>query len=107
MSGRVSTGISHFFEHMMFNGAKKFGPKQFDTEMEKAGGNNDAYTSRTLPYTGLVPLLRLKLIFDMEADRIRDLEFDPKMFESERGVVAIPSGEPRSTTAISDSFGSS
>lgn len=21
------TGISHFFEHMMFNGAKKYGPK--------------------------------------------------------------------------------
>ena len=34
------TGISHFFEHMMFNGAKKFGPKQFDNEMGKAGGNN-------------------------------------------------------------------
>ncbi|HBF46126.1 MAG TPA: peptidase M16, partial [Shewanella frigidimarina] len=24
------TGISHFFEHMMFNGSKKFGPKMFD-----------------------------------------------------------------------------
>src|SRR5215472_1831481 len=40
------TGISHFFEHMMFNGAKKYGPKQFDNEMEKAGGNNNAYTSQ-------------------------------------------------------------
>src|SRR5215204_4521906 len=42
------TGISHFFEHMMFNGAKKFGPKQFDIEMEKAGGNNNAYTTNDL-----------------------------------------------------------
>ena len=33
------TGLSHFFEHMMFNGAKKYGPKQFDVEMEKSGGN--------------------------------------------------------------------
>src|ERR1035438_4029818 len=39
------TVISHFFEHMMFNGAKKYGPKQFDFEMEKAGGNNNAYTT--------------------------------------------------------------
>src|SRR5712692_11878883 len=39
------TGISHFFEHMMFNGAKKYGQKQFDIEMEKSGGNNNAYTS--------------------------------------------------------------
>jgi predicted Zn-dependent peptidase len=23
-------GISHLFEHMMFNGAKKYGPGQFD-----------------------------------------------------------------------------
>jgi zinc protease len=36
------TGISHFFEHMMFNGAKKYGPKQFDIQMEKAGGENNA-----------------------------------------------------------------
>ena len=28
----------------MFNGAAKYGPKQFDNEMEKAGGNNNAYT---------------------------------------------------------------
>ena len=27
------TGISHFFEHMMFNGAKKYGPKEFDIVM--------------------------------------------------------------------------
>src|ERR1700759_5380893 len=39
------TGISHFFEHMMFNGAKKYGPKQFDIQMEKAGGENNASTS--------------------------------------------------------------
>src|SRR5262245_16754900 len=43
-----TTGLSHFFEHMMFNGAKKYGPKQFDIEMEKAGGNNNAYTTRDL-----------------------------------------------------------
>src|SRR4030088_1797420 len=41
-----TTGVSHFFEHMMFNGAKKYGPKQFDNEMEKSGGNNNAYTTR-------------------------------------------------------------
>ena len=28
------TGLSHFFEHMMFNGAKKYGPKLFDQTME-------------------------------------------------------------------------
>src|SRR6187431_271641 len=38
------TGISHFFEHMMFNGAKKYGPKQFDRVMETHGGSSNAYT---------------------------------------------------------------
>ena len=28
------TGISHLFEHMMFNGARRYGPKEFDQMME-------------------------------------------------------------------------
>ena len=83
-----ATGMSHFFEHMMFNGARKFGPKQFDVQMEKNGGENNAYTSEDLTvYTDFFPNTALELIFDMEADRIRDLAFDPKLIESERGVV--------------------
>jgi zinc protease len=83
------TGISHFFEHMMFNGAKKYGPKQFDIEMEKNGGHNNAYTTRDVTvYTNWVPSTALTLMMDMEADRIQNLSLDPKMIESERGVVA-------------------
>ncbi len=82
------TGISHFFEHMMFNGAKKYGPKQFDIQMEKAGGRNNAYTSEDVTvYTDWFPSPALELMMDMESDRIRDLAFDPKIIESERGVV--------------------
>lgn len=83
-----TTGLSHFFEHMMFNGAKKYGPKQFDIEMERAGGRNNAYTSNDVTvYTDWFPSSALELMFDMESDRIRDLAFDPKIIESERGVV--------------------
>ena len=82
------TGVSHFFEHMMFNGAKKYGPKQFDVQMEKNGGNNNAYTTNDVTvYTDWFPNTALELMFDMESDRIRDLAFDPKIIESERGVV--------------------
>ncbi|NOT60467.1 MAG: insulinase family protein [Acidobacteria bacterium] len=84
-----TTGLSHFFEHMMFNGAKKYGPKEFDRVMEAAGGANNAYTSNDLTvYQDWFPASALELIFDLEADRIRDLSFDPKVVESERGVVA-------------------
>lgn len=83
-----TTGLSHFFEHMMFNGAKKYGPKQFDIVMEKAGGRNNAYTSNDMTvYTNFIPSSALEVTFDLEADRIRDLAIDPKMVESERGVV--------------------
>jgi zinc protease len=83
-----ATGVSHFFEHMMFNGAKKYGPKQFDNNMERNGGSNNAYTSNDVTvYTDWFPSSALELMFDMEADRIGDLAFDPKMIESERGVV--------------------
>ncbi len=39
------TGISHFFEHMMFNGTKTRAPGEFDRVMEAGGGRNNAYTS--------------------------------------------------------------
>jgi zinc protease len=83
-----ATGISHFFEHMMFNGARKYGPKQFDRQMDDHGGNNNAYTTNDVTvYTDWFPSPALELMFDMESDRIRDLAFDPKIIESERGVV--------------------
>src|SRR5580658_4516516 len=83
-----TTGLSHFFEHMMFNGAKKYGPGQFDFQMEKNGGNNNAYTTEDdTVYTDWFPRGALELMMEMEADRIRDLAFDPKIIESERGVV--------------------
>ena len=83
------TGISHFFEHMMFNGAKKYGPKMFDRTMEAAGGANNAYTTEDLTvYTNWFPSTALETIFDLEADRIGHLDINARMVESERGVVA-------------------
>src|SRR6202022_4948209 len=61
-----ATGVSHFFEHMMFNGAKKYGPKQFDIQMEKSGGNNNAYTTEDVTvYPDWFPATALDLMLDM------------------------------------------
>ncbi len=82
------TGLSHFFEHMMFNGSKKYGPKQFDRVMEAAGGANNAYTSENITaYTDWFPSSSMETIFKLEADRIEHLSIDESMVESERGVV--------------------
>jgi predicted Zn-dependent peptidase len=82
------TGLSHFFEHMMFNGAKKYGPKLFDRTMEFNGGANNAYTTENVTvYTNWFPSSAADIIFDLEGDRISSLSIDPSMVESERGVV--------------------
>lgn len=82
------TGLSHFFEHMMFNGSKKYGPKMFDRTMEYNGGANNAYTTEDVTvYTDWFPSSALETMFDLESDRIANLSIDPKMVESERGVV--------------------
>lgn len=97
-----TTGLSHFFEHMMFNGAKKYGPGMFDRTMEDAGGSNNAYTNNDLTvYQDWFPTSTLELIFDLEADRIRDLNFVPEVIESERGVVA----SERRTSVDNNNFG--
>lgn len=82
------TGISHFFEHMMFNGSRRFGPGEFDRQMEQRGGNNNAYTTKDVTvYTDWFPPDSLPLMLEMEADRMAHLTFDSKLVESERGVV--------------------
>jgi len=84
-----TTGLSHFFEHMMFNGAKKYGPGELDKVMEANGGENNAYTTQnTTVYQDWFPRSAMPLIFDIEADRIQYLQFDPKKIASEREVVA-------------------
>jgi zinc protease len=96
-----TTGLSHFFEHMMFNGAKKYGPGELDKVMEAQGGSNNAYTTQNVTvYQDWFPRSELPLIFDIEADRIRDLNFDPQKIQSEREVVAA---ERRFRTDNSDS----
>ncbi|MEP6682927.1 MAG: pitrilysin family protein [Parafilimonas sp.] len=82
------TGLSHFFEHMMFNGAKKYGPKLLDKTEEFNGGSNNAYTTENVTvYTDWFPASKLELFFDIESDRIENLAFDSAIIESEREVV--------------------
>ncbi|MFT3708845.1 MAG: pitrilysin family protein [Archangium sp.] len=82
------TGISHLFEHMMFNGAKKYGPGQFDKTLESNGGTSNAYTSNDLTvYYEDFMSEALEKVIDLESDRMKSLQVTPKMLESERKVV--------------------
>lgn len=82
------TGIAHLFEHMMFNGAKKYGPKEFDRVLESAGGYSNAYTSPDITaYYEDFASDALETVIDLESDRMRSLAITPSTLESEREVV--------------------
>jgi zinc protease len=82
------TGISHFMEHMMFNGAAKYGPKEFDRALESNGGYSNAFTSEdmTAYYEDFASDV-LELSIDLDSDRMKSLALDPKYIVSEMNVV--------------------
>lgn len=82
------TGIAHLFEHMMFKGAKRYSGKEFDTVLHANGVTNNAFT--TYDYTGYfedLPSDKLKLIIDIESDRLENLRLNEENLKSEREVV--------------------
>lgn len=82
------TGLSHLLEHMMFKGTSSYGPKKFSQIIKRAGGIDNAGTSKDFVYyyQKLLPD-RLHLSIEMEADRMRNLIMDEESFQSERDVV--------------------
>ena len=85
---RGQTGIAHLFEHMMFNGGKKFGPGVFDDLIEGNGGSTNGYTSRDLTaYLNNFPREALPIVLDLESDRMANLAITPQNLEQERGIV--------------------
>ncbi len=82
------TGISHFMEHMMFNGTEKYGPQEFDRVLEANGGYSNAFTSKDMTaYYEDFSSDVLELIVDLDSDRMKSLALDPQYVESELGVV--------------------
>ncbi len=82
------TGASHFLEHMMFKGAKKYGKNTIDFIIEGSGGSTNAYTTNdsTVYYENL-PSKELAVMLDIEADRMENLALDPEDFVREKAVV--------------------
>jgi zinc protease len=83
-----TTGATHFLEHMMFKGAKQYGPGVFDTFIESNGGSTNAYTTfdSTVYYQNM-PSHTLEKMIDLEADRLSGVLLEEVAFEKERAVV--------------------
>ncbi len=83
-----STGLAHFFEHMMFNGTSHRAQGEFDRLMEASGASNNAYTSQDVTvYQAWFPRSALALVLELESDRMAHLSFAPSVVENERQVV--------------------
>lgn len=82
------SGIAHFVEHLMFKATDTMASGEFSRVVEANGGSDNAFTA--LDYTGYfqrVAADRLGLMMQMEADRMRNLRFDPVEVDTERSVI--------------------
>lgn len=81
-------GLSHFLEHMVFKGTEKRTTRQIAEEMDKVGGQLNAFTSKecTCFYAKVVDE-HLPLAMDVLSDLVTAPIFDPAELEKEKGVV--------------------
>jgi zinc protease len=86
--GPGTSGLAHFFEHMMFNGTARHPQGDFDRLMESTGASNNAYTAQDVTvYQDWFPRSALEQVFELESDRFAHLQFIPEVVENERKVV--------------------
>jgi zinc protease len=87
-------GIAHFLEHLMFKGTDTLAPGQFSREIDRRGGNDNAYTSQDVTvYHQEIAKEHLALIMKMEADRMVNLRLTDPIVLPERGVILQERGE--------------
>ncbi|QZE14351.1 insulinase family protein [Halosquirtibacter laminarini] len=80
------TGFAHFFEHLMFGGSINI--PDYDHELQKVGGNNNAFTSNDITnYYLTLPADNIETGFWLESDRMLSLAFSEKSFLTQQQVV--------------------
>lgn len=82
------TGISHLFEHLMFKGTPKYGPRVLFQKLEARGADVNAYATRdySVFYESFAPNL-LEQVIDIESDRMANLTLDAEGLNGEKMIV--------------------
>lgn len=74
------SGISHFLEHMLFNGTKKFKPGEIDEYLDAKGGYNNAFTSLDVTnYYVTIPVDEAEAAYEV----VSDMVFNALLLQSE------------------------
>lgn len=82
------TGVAHVLEHMMFKGTNKIKPGQFSRMIAAAGGRENAFTATDQTcYFQQLERSNLPLSFELESDRMANLQITDEEFAKEIKVV--------------------
>jgi predicted Zn-dependent peptidase len=83
-----SAGVCHFLEHLLFKGTDSRTALDVAREVERCGGDLDAYTAREhTAFHGRFPARHLDLAIDIIGDVLSKPRFDPADVELERDVI--------------------
>ena len=82
------SGISHLFEHLMFKGTPRYGPRRFFEEFESKGSEVNAFTTRdyTVFYETFTSNLLEKAV-ELESDRMANLNLTEEVLENVKRVA--------------------
>jgi zinc protease len=82
------TGVSHFVEHMLFNGTEKYPGDAAAKEILKNGGipAGETYWDYT-HFGGVMPSDKVDNLLDIEADRMANAVVDSEGVEEERDII--------------------
>lgn len=85
---RKIMGVSHFLEHLVFDGTKKRTAKQISRDIESVGGEVNAYTTneRTSFYVK-VPAKYFDIGLDVISGCLKEPLLEPSYVEKERGII--------------------
>ncbi|HOG54727.1 MAG TPA: pitrilysin family protein [Candidatus Fermentibacter daniensis] len=95
-------GLSHFIEHMLFKGTRRFSGSRFWGIIQGYGGWANAYTARDYTcYHELLPAGGVRAAIELEGDRHSNPVFDPDEVARERTVIL----EERRTSSLESAAG--
>ncbi len=82
------TGISHWLEHMLFKGTKRWPAGLADRRISREGGVYNGLTwGDFTTFFETLPVSKLHLALDIESDRLSHAQFSEADVESERTVI--------------------
>ncbi|MCL4544165.1 MAG: insulinase family protein [Chloroflexi bacterium] len=82
------TGLSHWVEHLLFDGTKRYPKGALHRLVVANGGYRNGFTwNDGTAFFEVLPSDRIDLALDLEADRMANALFDPEEVERERTVI--------------------